>query len=268
MRKIVFGVALFGMTALPVWAEESEIPRNQWEIGPEIYYFHYREPNVGVEFKGPMYGIQGSFTHHNSNHLMLRAEGRSALGLVYYSGSGTIDNILDWTLEGRATAGYDVVMSNGQLLTPFFGVGYRYLNDDTSGKISSTGAAGYDRESNYLYSPVGLEVTTPMSSGWRIGASVEDDIFWTGQQKSHLEDVAAGLNTISNDQNQGYGVRGSVKFQKSGERLDWVIEPYVRWWSIRDSTRAKITYGGAIIGYAYEPKNETLEIGGNISVRF
>lgn len=26
------------------------------------------------------------------------------------------------------------------------GIGYRYLNDDMSGKISSTGAKGYERE--------------------------------------------------------------------------------------------------------------------------
>ncbi len=265
----VLGMVMVGMAGSAIsWAEEPKIPGNQWEIGPEVYYFRYEEPNVNVKFQGPMYGIAAAFTHHNSNHLMLKAEGRGAYGEVDYTGSGTLDGIQDYAVEGRLAAGYDISLGEDKSLTPFFGLGDRYLNDDSSGKTSSTGASGYKRESNYLYSPIGLEFSAKLNDGWRIGVSAEYDVFWKGQQKSHLENVAAGLNEISNDQNHGYGARGSIKFQKTGERFDLVIGPYVRWWSIQDSELANVTYGGTLIGFAYEPKNETLEAGGAIAIHF
>lgn len=268
LEIMALGMAVMGILAVAVArAEEYEIPANRWAIGPEVYYFRYEEPDIAVEFDGPMYGLAGSFTHHNASRVMFTAEGRGAWGQVDYVGSGTIDDIQDWTAEGRLAVGYDF-LNGGRLLTPFFGVGYRYLNDDSSGKTSSTGAVGYERESNYLYNPIGLEFSAALSEGWRIGLSGEFDIFWKGQQISHLEDADPGFNEVSNDQDSGYGARGSVKLQRRSERFDLLIEPYIRWWSIDDSKSANITFSGVIIGTGYEPKNETLEVGGALSVRF
>ena len=101
-----------------------------------------------------------------------------------------------------------------------------------------------------------------------MGIGIEYDIFWSGTQKSHLEDVNSSFNLVSNDQNDGYGIRGSVKLTKKSDRFDVVIEPFVRWWSIKDSQFSNVTFTGAIVGYAYEPKNETLEMGGKVSFLF
>lgn len=252
------------------WADSAQLRQNEngWELGPEVYYFRYEEPDVNVRFDGPMYGLAAAFTHHHPNRLMLKAEGRGAWGEVDYTGSGTLSGITDWVFEGRIAAGYDVAVSRSQRLTPFFGLGYRYLNDDSSGRTSSTGARGYERESNYFYSPVGVEFSAPLNDRWRIGVSAEYDLFWKGQQKSHLNDADPSFNALSNDQTSGYGARGSLKLQRIGERIDWVIEPYVRWWSIKDSKSANVTFSGVIVGTGYEPKNETLEVGGGISMRF
>ena len=268
--RFVVGACWMGVAAFSgiSWAAQSESPQNQFKIGPEIYYFRYEEPDIDVKFDGPMVGLAGSFTHHHSNHLMLTAEGRGAWGKVDYTGSGTIDGITDWTAEGRIAAGYDYSLKDGQTLTPFLGIGYRYLNDDSSGKTSSTGAVGYERESNYLYSPIGLEFDASLGEEWKIGLSGEFDIFWKGRQISHLEDASAGFNEISNDQDNGYGARGSVKLQKRGERFDLLIEPYIRWWSVGNSKSANVTFSGVIVGTGYEPKNETLEVGGGFSVLF
>ncbi len=242
-----------------VWAAEDQMRRNELEFGPEFYYYHYEEPSLGVTFYGPMVGLAASFTHHHPNHLMLKAESRGAAGRVDYTGSGKISGISDYTFEGRLTTGYDVPLKDDRLLTPFFGIGYRYLNDGFSGKISSTNAAGYERESSYLYSPLGASYGAGLGDGWKIGLSLEYDIFWKGIQRSHLEDVNPDFDTLSNDQTRGYGTRGSVKLLKAGELLDWLIEPYLRWWNIQDSE---------IVGTGFEPENETLEVGGNIRVRF
>ena len=270
MKHFLMGLLLvlgLGM-ATPVRAEQSELPQNRWEIGPEVYYFRYEEPDINVKFAGPMYGLAASFTHHHSNHLMLTVEGRGAWGNVDYTGSGTIDGIPDWTAEGRIAAGYEISFNESQLLTPFLGVGYRYLNDDSSGKISSTGAVGYDRESNYFYSPIGLEFDTKLNEGWKLGVSAEYDVFWKGEQKSHFEDASPSFNTLSNDQSNGYGIRGGLKLEKKGERLDLLFGPYVRWWSVGNSKSANVTFSGVIVGTGYEPKNETLEVGGTIALRF
>jgi len=250
------------------WEAENKVLQNAWEFGPEIYYFQYKEPDLGVEFSGPMVGLVGSFTHRSPCRLMLNAEGRGAWGRVDYTGSGTISGISDYTFEGRLKTGYDILFEEGWLLTPFFGVGYRYLNDNSSGRTSSTGAVGYKRESNYLYSPLGVSYDVPLRGRWRMGLSAEYDIFWKGTQKSHLEDANPSFNRLSNDQTRGYGARGSVKFQRTGGWIDWAIEPYLRWWNIQNSKSANITTSGVIIGTGYEPRNETLEVGGNVSARF
>jgi hypothetical protein len=69
------------------------------------------------------------------------------------SPSGELNNINDYMLEFRFLAGYDFPVSDTFILTPFVGLGFRYLNDDSSGKVATLGGSGYDRESNYVYSP-------------------------------------------------------------------------------------------------------------------
>ena len=262
---------LIGLVACGVsFAAETEDRVNQWEVGPEVYYFQYKEPNFNIKTDGVMYGAAASFTHREPNHLRLKAVGNAALGGIYYhsTASGSISGIDDYTLEPRILAGYDIYPSKDLLLTPFFGVGYRYLNDDSSSMISSTGARGYERESNYFYSPVGVEFSGKLRDKWRLGLIAEYDIFWKGEQKSHLENALSGLNTVSNDQSGGYGFRGSLQLQKKGAQFDIVVEPFIRWWSIKDSQASNLTYTGVIVGYAYEPKYETLEAGARVAILF
>ena len=199
---------------------------------------------------------------------MLKADGRGSWGTVDYKNSGTINNINDWNLEFRGTGGYDFKLTDSFILTPYFGAGYRYLNDDSSGKISSSNAAGYERESNYLYSPVGVEGIFSKWQGWKLGFSAEYDIFWRGWQKSHLSDANRNFGDVSNTQDSGYGIRGSLKLQKTGEVIDFIVEPFIRYWQIDRSKDSDVTYSGVIVGYGYEPKNNTTESGVKVGVKF
>lgn len=247
------------------FAKPLQLQMHTWEIGPEISHITYEEPDV-MEEKGFMYGIAASYAYHNN--LMLKAEGRFSFGDVDYTNSGTMDNIDDYMWEFRGLAGYDFPVLKATIITPYIGFGYRYLNDDSSGMTSSTGAWGYERESNYYYSPIGIETITKLENGWFIGVTLEYDYFWKGIQKSHLSDVDPGLNNLENDQNDGYGLRGSIKFQKKVERLDYVIEPFVRYWDIKQSDNADVTYYGTYIGYGYEPKNNSTEFGIKFALKF
>lgn len=245
----------------------EQLQKHTWELGPEVSYIEYKEPDVMKE-KGLMYGIVGSYTYHDK--LMLRAEGRFSYGQVDYSSpiSGTVDDINDYILELRGLGGYDFPVSETSFLTPYAGIGYRYLNDDMSGKVFSTGARGYERESNYIYSPIGVKFIADLKNGWSTGATAEYDIFWWGKQISHFSDVDPGLNDPKNRQTSGYGLRGSIELQKKLQRVTFAIEPFIRYWNIEESRHEDLTWYGIKIGEAGEPKNHSTEYGINLIVRF
>jgi len=264
MKKVLALAICFAFIGMGSVLAQTELPKHSWELGTEISHITYKEPSVMRE-KGMMYGIVGSYTYHNK--LMLKVEGKGSWGQVDYKNSGTLGNIDDYTLEFRGLGGYDFSVFTASTLTPYIGIGYRYLNDDMTG-TTSTGALGYERESNYLYSPIGVEVITPLKNDWSIGATAEYDIFWWGKQISHLSDVNSGYNDLENRQNKGYGIRGSIKVQKKLSKLDLVIEPYIRYWNIKKSKDADWTYHGTKIGYGYEPNNNSTEIGCKLAVIF
>ena len=263
MKKLLAVTICFMFVGVgSIFAEPLQ--KHTGELGTEISYITYDEPGV-MEEEGVMWGILGSYTYRDN--WMLKAEGRFSYGQVDYENSGTMDNIDDYMLEFRGLGGYDFPILTATILTPYIGFGYRYLNDDMTG-TTSTGALGYERESNYFYSPIGIETITELDKGWSIGLTLEYDYFWKGIQKSHLSDTGLGLNDLENDQDDGYGVRGSVKFQKKGEKLDFVIEPFIRYWNIKESEETAITYSGTVVGYGYEPKNDSTEFGIKFAAKF
>ena len=275
-RKLIgmtLGLALIGgLVAAPQsFAFESKI--HECEVATEISYIKYSE-DVMKE-KGMMYGISGDYTYRgnlgkNISNIMLKIDNKVSFGQVDYEGElndGTpydIDDIDDLMYEVRGVGGYDFNVMDGTVrLTPYFGIGYRYLNDD-----SSNDAAGYERESNYFYSPLGIEAMTELKDGWSLGAAVEYDIFWFGKQKSHLGDAVASLSDIENDQKSGYGIRGSILVKKKSEKVNFLIEPFVKYWDINDSEATTVSLSGTIIGTAIEPENHSTEFGLKIGLEF
>ena len=72
---------------------------------------------------------------------------------------------------------------------------------------------------------------------------------------------------MSNAQKKGYGIRGSLKFIKEGDPVNFLIEPYARYWHIKDSkgTRAENDF---FIVTGLEPENTSIEIGTRLGVQF
>ncbi len=266
MRKI-FILSLLAMCAAGN-AFAQNAPRQGFEFGTEVYFVEYEEPNF-MKNEGVMYGLSGAYTCRPAGDWMLRGEARGAFGEVDYTSvsTGSDDAIEDYTFEGRILGGYDFHLSEW-VLTPYFGAGYRYLNDDSSGRVTTTGHRGYERESNYFYSPAGVELGRNLGNGWSIGMNVEYDIFWTGEQKSHLSDAVPSFGDIDNDQDGGYGARASIRIVKETPSYDFVIEPFVRWWDIDESERSNLTFAGVIVGYGLEPRNETVEAGVKLALLF
>lgn len=134
---------------------------------------------------------------------------------------------------------------------------------------TTTGAWGYERISQYWYTPVGVEVVSRRSKGWQIGFNAEYDHFWKGRQESRLGDLPSLEPSrylyywdAKNDQRKGYGARGSIEVVREWNQTIFVLKPFVNYWNIKDSDMYDVNLT------AYEPKNETLEYGVNFGARF
>lgn len=267
MKKITVSIAaLFVFLRIGICFGD-ELKTHSWTVGPQISYIEYNEPDVMKE-KGLMYGVAGSYTYNKG--LVLKAEGVFSYGKVDYTSpaSGDMNSIDDYLSEIRALGGYELKISDTFNIIPFLGFGYRYLRDDSSGRVTTTGARGYLRESNYYYSPIGVEFLVNLDGGWSINPILEYDYFWQGKQKSHLSNAVAGLNDIENTQNSGYGLRASMAFKKKSKEREYILEPFIKYWDIDRSDFSSVTYSGVIIGYGYEPKNTSTEIGLTFALGF
>ncbi len=242
----------------------NTLSRKQFEIGFEMYFYTYKEPGY-MKDEGIFYGITGAYTYRawipsstknniSNKKWMLRFETRAAYGTVDYDGAlmdgtpYTIADISDRALETRLLVGNDFLKKTS-MNTPYMGIGYRYLNDD-----SSFDPAGYERESNYIYIPFGLKNINDLRNGWFFEATIEFDLFLWGEQRTDF--MVFGLLNVKNRQDTGYGLRGSIRFQKRSKDIDLAIEPYIRYWEIGKSDIQYI--GGEPF---FEPENKTTECG-------
>lgn len=289
-----------GSMLADMYFQSDDKPRWSLELGPEIYYYKYTE-RIGVKDTGTFHGMFFNYTYRISQNQpihslgdifsdankvnMFRLEGRAATGLIDYEGSGTWDGIRDIVGEIRGLAGYDIPVTEQVRITPFSGVGYRYLFDDFSSVPDRTidGVnyySGYDRESDYTYIPLGLEAEKKLSEGWSIQATAEYDFFLVGHQKSHFEDEQfagdnPGFETLKNKQKHGSGFRVSARLTKETGKLDFFVEPYFRYWHIKDSEIDFVTINGQLLcdeddlcDAGLEPDNKTRELGVKVGVSF
>ena len=267
---------------------DFQIPqkKSEWvfEIAPEVSYIRYHEPGLMKE-SGTMSGINGSYTYRpmagdvlNTEVAdMYRLEGRFSYGKVDYNGGiqnsdgsttpESFNGINDYMVEIRMLIGKDYSFNNQSiLLTPYLGGGYRSLFDS----LYENKPYGYNRHIQYLYIPTGSEITAKLGEGWSIGADVEYDIFLGGLVESHLGEI--GLGDLQNVQKSGYGLRGSIKLIKKSKYYNFILEPFVRYWSIHTSnvkSSKPFSYDGQeYVIFGEEPANNSLEIGGKLGVEF
>lgn len=257
----------------PVMVHAMEPKMHTITLAPEINYFTYKEDQM--KETGFLYGLSGAYTYRGEafaeslSQAMFKVEGRIIFGRVDYDGhlfdgnAYKIDNVRDILSEFRGLAGYDFTIFSDTTVTPFIGLGFRYLKDDLS-----KDNAGYRRISNYLYTPIGFETNTPISDGWSAGLNMEYDIFWLGRQMTYLSDLDPRYSDVTNDQSDGYGFKASIKIRKAKDDKNYLFEPYVSYWNIDDSDLTTVKYSGTVTATVYEPKNTATEIGMKVGVEF
>ena len=132
----------------------------------------------------------------------------------------------------------------------YIGLGGRYLYNASGYRLSSTGHAGYDRISRYLYAPIGIRISN-INSNRVIVFNLEYDYFIQGIQESKLSQAGPSYSDVTHSQDSGYGIKLTAGFfgvqkDKGG------FELYLDLWDIDDSKPAS--------GF-YEPRNVTTEFG-------
>lgn len=250
-------------------AEPSQTPPS-WRIASEVSYYRYQEPGV-MELDGTYYGIVGSYTWYrlrdrrteevgqNASWTTVRLEGRLSSGRVDYDGAymdGTpvsIRNIEDWLVNVKGLWG--VEWHPAQPLNALYvGLGYRYLRNDTSFH-----PAGYLRESNYVYVPIGARRDLDLPGGWELGVTGEFNALIIGRQISHLDEVDSSWPRVRNWQWPGFGAAAFLELRRQFDRFDLAFAPFLRYWWIAESAESD--------GFV-EPENNTLEYGVSGVVRF
>jgi hypothetical protein len=234
------------------------LTRRGFEVGGQVAHYHYEEPDF-AKIIGNRGGVVGAYTYTRPSGIFVRGEGRGSYGALKYQGSGTQDSVPDLILEARGLAGMDFLAGSSVSLSPYLGLGYRYLYNDARG-YTSTNAAGYQRYSNYLYAPVGLTTRIQLGDRWVLAPTVEADIFLIGKQKSQLSDANLGFNDVTNTQKRGNGHRVYLMVEKD----HLAFGAWTHYWHIKDSDVQPIGLGQA----GLEPENYTRESGLEIRYRF
>ena len=148
MAAVLITIAVLSVTTT-VSAEPSTLNTQAgYNIGVSSSYYQYKEPGL-ISLKGGKIGFDLHATKVFQSNLFIRGDLRYALGLVDYSSNstGSATGEPDWYIEVRSLFGKDWGINENVVLSPYMGLGYRYLFNDARG-VTSTGYGGYRRESN------------------------------------------------------------------------------------------------------------------------
>lgn len=271
MRKLRAPLLLLSMLSSIACAQDASVNLNTQTgnaLGLTISGYQYKEPSLDVVINAPLVGIDYAGTYAFDNDWFVKADARYAYGSAKYIGSGTQSNIPYSYYDLRGLFGYDFNFTElgGFVLAPYSGIGYRYLFDNQGGP-TSTGAASYNRSSNYVYLPIGVTHRMKVNDNHKLETVLEYDYLIQGTQVSHLSQSAPYLPDVTNQQFRGYGLRLSSMYQFA----EWSVGPYINYWNIQNSNSVSNIIAINGLRYritAYEPANNTIEAGLKVAYSF
>lgn len=268
MKKSLLALGLSALVVVAPAAHAQGMPLTTLtgsELGLQLSSYRYEEDNNGAYFmslEGRKLGVTGAFTQARANGWYWGADGRYAGGNTDYDSAGTGHKSAnpDYYMEGRVTLGRDLAVA-AQVLSPYSGLGYRYLSNDLRG-YTTTGAAGYRRISSYIYLPLGLAHRVRVGSQARFVTTFEYDYLIEGTQRSYMTDLGYNRDLL-NQQRSGHGLRLGLAY----EEAHWSIGVFVHQWDIARSDVG--TYTDATLVYSgVEPHNITREAGIQLKYHF
>jgi hypothetical protein len=247
------------------------------EIGITISSYKYTEPSLSVTSKAINYGLeyQGIYAFKNDWFLLGVFDYSNGDNKYASPGSGTLNGIPTSYYNLKSAIGYDLSF-DGFNLSPYVGLGYRFLDQKLGGMTTSTGALGYDRQSTYNYLPIGVIHRFAVNGDKaKLETTFEYDYLLSGNQFSGLSILnrttngvtTSGIPDSNNAQKSGYGLNLAVMYKEAS----WGFGPYFKYWNIQQSVTntAVISIGGVRVNAtAVEPANNTKEYGLKAVYRF
>ena len=256
--RLATGATLLYLFTIQSVHADSDYSERINEIGLTLGTYSYKEPGL-MSLQGVKAGVNLRSTIANPERsTFITSEVRFAGGTVDYqsNGTGSDSGEPDWYVEGRLLLGNTWSRRGLSNLSSYVGLGYRYLRNDGRG-LTTTGHAGYRRESNYLYFPIGFIHRGKLNTGAKLVSTIEYDYLIKGKQNSHLSDVDPSFSDLENNQSDGYGWKLHMQYVTE----KWSVGPYLHYWEIADSEIKPIYFNGAIGGFGLEPRNNTVELG-------
>lgn len=258
------------VTALTVTQQVSAETRGGFTLGVEAFDYAYRERQDGatiVRDDGVFGGVALDYIETIGSAAFLRARIRSSWGSVdYRADEDRIEGVNQDIAQVEFHLGRDISIGRATL-TPFAGLGGRLLVDNSGGKLSTGGKAGYDREVSYTYVPIGAGLSAPLGKGWRLQTSAQINLLFGGDVRSEFSDVDPELPNVRLDLNGGLGLEASTALAVSLGRREIAFGPFVRHWRLRTSNERVLTDEDGSIAI-FEPRNRTTELGVRLSFAF
>lgn len=285
MRTFFFLVLLL----IPAQAyAQNRLPQLSTELSYSIAHYMYQEE--GGEFMKTSGTVSGPTV--KVTYLNKLTQFMAEVSAQYLFGSGTYEGGLVNTFTGERRSyshdGDEYKLIVGQVLlgrdykinkkyddlgrertkfyvTPFFGVGLRHLNNDSNDPYA------YRRRTTWVYLPVGTELTWRLTPKLRVGFRPQANLLVYGKIRSDLFDDSPFRNKLGFG--DGYGFSGSVPVKRTFDSFALSLEPFVRYWNVKESDRDSVITTDYVPGEyweisALEPENETLTYGFALSFAF
>ena len=285
LAAFVSGVLIVNVASADM-SEQSELTkRHQFDMGTEFSHMTYHESEGGVTTKGMAYGLFGVYNYRSPQEFfasnlvnVYHVDVHVNYSAVDQTAQWVASGINDYIVEPRIWFGKDLMLNSNARVTPYVGVGYRYLTDQMGGHSSANGQDTFDRRQQYLYLPLGTEIAFIPAAGWEMRINGEYDYLIRGWHTSTYSqiptpDATLKFPDITNKQMNGFGLRGSVDLIKRGDRVNFTLSPYVRYWNVRHSNTVSASntvpsVGTATIVDSFVPNNTSTEIGARLGVQF
>jgi hypothetical protein len=243
--------------------QEATSP-DQFSIGIEGYYDHYKEDLSSLVNEGGFSSLTLGYTHYLDDRWFNEVGLRASRGRVdFESNSGAIDDIPQWEFESRWLAGYDFHAGSGLPLKIYLGLSTRYFRDEAKGKVSSLNESGYDRRTFQLFAPIGARYRLQSGTVMFEPTMEFAPLIW-GNVSSRLGTFDTFYN-IENRQNKGYHLRSEFAIgQLDNAGRGWQLVPFIRYNYSPDSKIAFDPLDDSLI----EPENTRLQAGAGLKFLF
>ncbi len=239
--------------SVPVSVIERDRKKLVVELGSENFYYDF-DSEGGNSRVGSLFGLFGALTYHLGPEEDLSKYDSITVVKLDTHLAQDVDAFM---ADVRGLAGVDFISGNNTRVTPYLGIGYRYLRDKDAGETQAVqemygnsyyytnGTRGVKEELKYIYIPLGVELHRPLHNRWAVQLNAEFDFLLQGRSTRHYEDLGELLvdtggdthvpNAMEFTHDKGYGWRASVKFLHSASEMDFFVEPFIRFWKIDES---------------------------------